>query len=60
MAAVVFIVVADVDWKVVPLIAVGSITGAQIGASFGRRLSPAVLRGVIVLVGLAALASFLR
>jgi len=60
VAAVIFIVVADVDWKVVPLIAVGSITGAQIGASFGRRLSPAVLRGVIVLVGLAALASFLR
>jgi uncharacterized membrane protein YfcA len=59
IAAVVFIVVADVDWKVVPLIAVGSIVGAQLGARFGRRLSPNVLRAVIVVVGLVALASFI-
>jgi len=60
IAAVVFIVVADVDWKVVPLIAVGSVIGAQLGARFGRRLSPAALRAVIVVVGLAALVSFLH
>ncbi|RNL79391.1 sulfite exporter TauE/SafE family protein [Nocardioides marmorisolisilvae] len=59
IAAVVFVAVADVDWKVVPLIAVGSVTGAQLGARFGRKLSPHVLRAVIVVVGLAALASFI-
>ena len=55
VAAVVFVFVADVDWLVVLLVAVGSVVGGQIGATVGRRLPPAVLRGVIVLVGLTAL-----
>jgi uncharacterized membrane protein YfcA len=59
VAGVLFIVLADVDWQVVALIAVGSVIGAQIGATFGRRLSAGVLRVVIVVVGVAALASFL-
>src|SRR5665811_2328275 len=50
VAAVLFIVVAHVDWRVVALIAVGSAIGGQIGAKVGRRLSPTVLRVVIVLV----------
>jgi uncharacterized membrane protein YfcA len=33
--------------------------GGQLGATLGRRLSPVVLRVVIVVVGLVALASFL-
>jgi uncharacterized membrane protein YfcA len=59
VAGVIFVVVADVDWTVVALIAAGSIVGGQLGATVGRRLSPGVLRVVIVVVGLVALASFL-
>ena len=40
------------------LIAVGSIIGGQLGATVGRRLPPAVLRAVIVVVGVAAIVSF--
>lgn len=54
LSAVVFVVAADVDWAVAGLIAAGSIVGAQLGARYGRRLSPRALRGVIVVVGLAA------
>jgi uncharacterized membrane protein YfcA len=60
IAGVIFVFVADVDWTVVALIAAGSIVGGQLGATVGRRLSPVVLRVVIVVVGLVALASFLR
>jgi uncharacterized protein len=59
VAGLLFAVVADVDWTVVALIAVGSVIGGQLGATVGRRLSPIVLRIVIVVVGLAALVSFL-
>ena len=52
---IIFIAVADVDWAVAGLIAAGSVVGGQLGATVGRRLSPAVLRGVIVVVGLTAL-----
>lgn len=59
IAGVIFLVVADVDWTVVALIAAGSIIGGQLGATLGRRLSPLVLRIVIVVVGLVALVTFL-
>ena len=59
VAGLIFVFVADVDWTVVLLIAVGSIMGGQLGATVGRRLSPLVLRVVIVIVGLIALVSFL-
>jgi uncharacterized protein len=59
VAAVVFIVVADVDWPIAGLIAVGSVIGGQIGAGVGRRLPAALLRAVIVVVGVVALAVFL-
>ncbi|WP_426244444.1 sulfite exporter TauE/SafE family protein [Nocardioides sp. LHG3406-4] len=60
IAGVLFAIVADVDWHVVLLIAVGSIVGAQIGASVGRRLPDAWLRAIIVVVGVVALVVFLR
>ncbi|MGQ5417345.1 sulfite exporter TauE/SafE family protein [Nocardioides sp. MAHUQ-72] len=59
VAGLLFILVADVDWPIVALIGVGSIIGGQIGATVGRRLPPLVLRSVIVVVGVAALAAFL-
>jgi uncharacterized membrane protein YfcA len=59
VAAIVFIVVADPDWRAVGLIAVGSVIGGQIGATVGRRLPPPGLRLVIVVVGVVAIVSFL-
>ena len=59
VAAVVFVAVAEVDWLVAALIGVGSVCGALAGATVGRRLSPALLRGVILLVGGTALTVFL-
>ena len=59
VAAVIFILVAEVDWLVAGLIAAGSIVGGQLGATVGRRLPPMVLRGVIVVVGVTALVVFL-
>jgi uncharacterized membrane protein YfcA len=55
VAAVVFIFFATVAWLPALLLAIGSTAGGQIGARVGRRLSPAVLRGVIVVVGVAAI-----
>jgi uncharacterized protein len=59
VAGLLFALVADVDWKVVALIGVGSVIGGQVGATVGRRLPAPVLRAVIVVVGLVALAVFL-
>ena len=58
VAAVVFLLVAAerIDWLVVLLIAVGSTLGGVLGATVGRRLPAPVLRTVIVLVGLVAVA----
>ena len=55
VAAVVFIAVAEVAWAPALILAVGAAVGGQIGAKVGRRLSPALLRGVIVVVGVAAI-----
>ncbi|MFB9438718.1 sulfite exporter TauE/SafE family protein [Streptomyces showdoensis] len=55
VAAAFFLFVADFDWTAVLLIAVGSTIGGQIGAKVGKRLSPAVLRGVIIAVGIVAI-----
>ncbi|SNX66060.1 hypothetical protein SAMN06272735_7906 [Streptomyces sp. TLI_55] len=54
IAACFFLFVAEFDWSAVLLIAVGSALGGQIGAKVGRRLPPAALRGVIVVVGVIA------
>ncbi|MGZ4579831.1 MAG: sulfite exporter TauE/SafE family protein [Nocardioidaceae bacterium] len=59
IAAVLFIIVAHPDWRVVALIAAGSTVGGQVGAVVGRWLPPLALRIVIVLVGTAALLQFL-
>lgn len=59
VAGLLFALVADVDWPIVALIAVGSLAGGLLGAHFGRRLPPLVLRAVIVAVGLTAVTAML-
>jgi len=59
VSGLIFAVVADVDWQVAGLIAAGSVVGAQIGATYGRRLPSAALRAFIVVVGAVALTAFL-
>ncbi len=63
VAGLVFVVVVEldlvgseveIDWLLVLLLGLGAVAGGLLGASVGRRLPPAVLRGVIVVVGLVA------
>lgn len=56
-AALTFILFARhyIDWKIVGLIAIGSIIGAQLGARYGRRLPPRALRALIVTIGIVAI-----
>jgi uncharacterized membrane protein YfcA len=60
VAGIVFVLISEVDWTLVALLAVGSVLGAQVGARVGRRLPPKVYRVVIVAVGLAAIVNLLR
>lgn len=55
VAAILFIIVADVDWLAAGLIAVGSTIGGFLGARYGRRLPPIALRGLIVCIGILAI-----
>jgi uncharacterized membrane protein YfcA len=59
VSGLVFAAVAPVSWPAVGLIAGGAAVGGVIGARLGRRLRPAVLRAVIVLVGVAAIVQLL-
>ena len=38
VASVIFVVVADLDWAAVALLAAGSVVGGYVGARIGRRL----------------------
>ncbi len=59
IAGVVFVFRAPVAWAPALLIAGGSMVGGVLGARYGRRLSPVALRGLIVVVGLVAIAQLL-
>lgn len=51
VAAIGFVLFADVAWDAAALVAVGSIAGAAVGARHGRRLPDHVLRAVVVAGG---------
>jgi uncharacterized membrane protein YfcA len=59
VSGVIFIFAAHVAWGAAGLIAAGSILGGVIGSKYGRRLPPAALRGLIVIVGIIAIVHLL-
>ena len=59
ISGVLFVLVADVDWRIVGLIGCGAVVGGVLGSSIGRRLPAPVLRAFIVVVGVVALAALL-
>jgi len=59
VAGLYFVFAAHVAWAPVAVIAVSSIAGGQLGARYGRRLSPDALRVLIVLVGATAIVRLL-
>ncbi|WP_157246441.1 sulfite exporter TauE/SafE family protein [Nonomuraea typhae] len=59
VAAGFFLVMADVDWTAVALLAAGSAIGGRIGAAVGRRLGPLALRVLILLVGTVSIVQLL-
>ncbi|MFI7438508.1 sulfite exporter TauE/SafE family protein [Nonomuraea indica] len=54
-AALLFVLVAEIDWWAVLAVAVGAMAGGFVGARLGRRIPAPVLRGVIVVVGIVAI-----
>jgi uncharacterized membrane protein YfcA len=60
VAAVLFMLVSDIAWAAAGLIALGSVVGGQVGAHVGRRTSPGMLRGLVVLVGAVAIVQIVR
>jgi uncharacterized protein len=59
IAAVVFVIVTEVNWPAAIAIAVGSVLGAQVGGKVARRIPAIVYRVIIVAVGIAAIVSLL-
>jgi uncharacterized membrane protein YfcA len=59
VSGLVFVFAAHVAWAPAGLIAGGSMLGGVLGARVGRRLPPQALRGVIVVVGVAAIVHLL-
>ncbi len=59
VAAVVFLLAAEIDWAIAGVIAVGSVAGAQLGSVVGRRMPAGALRATVVVVASVALVVFL-
>ena len=58
-AAIIFVLVAHVAWEPALLLALSSVAGGQVGALTGRRLSPTVLRALLVVAGIVAVVKVL-
>ena len=54
VASVIFLVVADLDWSAIVLLAAGSVVGGYVGSHIGRRLPDTLLRALIVAMGITA------
>jgi uncharacterized protein len=58
VAAVIFIVFADVAWEAVALVAVGAVVGGVVGARVGRKIPPAALRAAVIVLGVGVAIRF--
>jgi uncharacterized membrane protein YfcA len=54
LAALIFVFVAEVDWRAAGLLAAGSVVGGYVGARVGRRIPPTLFRVLIVVAGVTA------
>jgi uncharacterized membrane protein YfcA len=52
VAALYFILFANVAWEAVALVAAGAVVGGALGARYGRRIPPVALRRLVIAVGL--------
>lgn len=59
VAGAIFVVVADLDWSAIGLLALGSVFGGYVGARIGRRLPPTLFRVLVVLAGITAAVAML-
>ena len=55
-AAALFVVVAEIDWLAAGMLALGSVFGGYAGARVARLLPDPVLRGAVIVAGVAAAA----
>jgi len=61
VSSLLFILIADVDWQLAGLVAVGATIGGTLGGRYGRRLPAGALRTLVVAVAvLAAIWQFTR
>lgn len=56
----IFLVLADLDWSAIAVLALGSVIGGYVGAHVGRRLPPTLLRAGVVSAGVVAAVVMLR
>lgn len=54
VASLIFLVLADLDWTAILVLAFGSAIGGYVGARIGRKLAPAILRTSVVIAGVIA------
>lgn len=54
VATLIFVLVAELDWAAVGLLAGGSLIGGYVGARIGRKLPASLLRGGVVVAGIVA------
>ena len=59
VAGVIFLFAAELDWRAIVLLAVGSVVGGYVGARIGRRLPPTVFRVLVVAAGITAAVAML-
>jgi len=58
-AALLFAASGPVNWRVVPVLAAGALVGGSWGGQLSRRLSPRLLRSVVILLGVTAAGIYL-